>query len=231
MSAFTQGLYPFEVVLLIGGVVLLVILLVGLTAGLIRGKIPTILVPLFIISIVMIGYPSVQSIKYKDLTVSLNNQQQQVLANPTNPNSRNTLAQVTNQVAARPGADPATVATLASAQYALGDEKAAQVNLDKVLKIDPNQPAAVTLKNKMTSVNKLKQLADTVEKNPSDAAAKQQLAVVTSQVSKLPLANSQAIATLAKGQSLIGDQQAAQKSTQKALKINPNAFKLKATNP
>jgi len=120
---------------------------------------------------------------------------------------------------------------LASAQYALGDEKAAQVNLDKVLKIDPNQPAAVTLKNKMTAVNKLDQLANVVEKNPSDTAAKQQLAVVTSQVSKLPLANSQAIATLAKAQTLTGDQQAAQKSTQKALKINPNAFKLKATNP
>lgn len=231
MSAFTQGLYPFEVVLLFGGVALLVILLIGLVAGLIRGKIPTILIPLFIISIVMIAYPSVQSIKYQDLTVSLNNQLQQVLANPTDPSTRNTLAQVASQVASRPGADNTTLTTLASAQYALGDESAAKANLDKVLKADPSQPAAVTLKNKITAVDKLDQLTSTVEKNPGDAAAKQQLAATTSQVSKLPLANSQAIATLAKAQTLTGDQQAAQKSTQKALRINPNAFKLQATKP
>src|SRR5262249_12296609 len=116
MATLTQGLYPFEVVLLIGGIALFVTLLVGLIVGVVRGKIPKILVPLFVVAIVMIAYPGVQSFKYGELTVTLNNQLQQVLANPTNMTYRNGLAQVASQVASRPTANPAAIAALANAQ-------------------------------------------------------------------------------------------------------------------
>ncbi len=228
IAVLTQGLYPFEIVLLFGGMVLLLILLVGLIAGLVRGKVPALLVPLFIISIVMIAYPSVQSIKYKDLTVTLNNQLQQVLANPTDPNSRKSLAQVADQVASRPAKDAATIAALASAQYALGNEPSAQRNLNKALRLDPSQPVALTLRNKIVSVEKLQQLSNTVQKDPANAAARQQLQEVTSQVSRTPLANPKALLILATAQKLTGNEEAAQKTEKKALEINPNALKMAA---
>jgi tetratricopeptide (TPR) repeat protein len=231
MTVFTQGLYPFEVVLLFGGIALLVILLVGLVAGLVRGKIPALLVPLFIISIVMIAYPSVQSIKYQDLMVTLNNQLQQVLANPTEQNSRTSLAQVANQVASRPTTNPATIAALANAQYALGEEKTAQESLTKALQLDPAQPAAIALKNKITSVEKLRQLSSEVQRNPESSAAKQQLAEVTAQVSKMPLANPKAMVLLATAQKLTGNEEAAQTTAKKAMAINPSAFKLEGAKP
>jgi tetratricopeptide (TPR) repeat protein len=228
IAALTQGLYPFEIVLLFGGMALLLVLLVGLIACLVRGRVPALLVPLFIISIVMIAYPSVQSIKYKDLTVTLNNQLRQVLANPTDPNSRNSLAHVTDQVASRPAKDAATIAILASAQYALGNEQSAKQNLNKALQIDPSQPVAITLRNKIVSVEKLQQLSDTVQKDPANAAARQQLQEVTSQVSRTPLANPKALVILATAQKLTGNEEAAQRTEKKALAINPNALKMAA---
>jgi len=231
MATLTQGLYPFEVVLLIGGIALFVTLLVGLIVGLVRGKIPKILVPLFVVAIVMIAYPGVQSFKYGELTVTLNNQLQQVLANPTNMTYRNGLAQVASQVASRPTANPAAIAALANAQYALGDEAAAQVNLNKVLRLDPTLPSAVNLRNKIASVEKLNQLTGTLQRNPADNAAARQLEEVASQVSQMSLANPKAIATLSTAQKLCGNQEAAQKSAQKAMAINPRAFQLQPAKP
>ncbi len=225
LAALTQGLYPFEIVLLFGGIVLLIILLAGLVAGLIRGKIPSMLVSLFIIAILMIAYPSVQSIKYKDLTVTLNDQLKQMLQNPTDPNVRNNVAELTNKVAARPTSVAATVATLASAQYALGKQQPAQENLNKALQLDPQQPTALELKSKIVSVGRLQQLTSTVQREPVNGAARQQLEEAAAEVDRMPLANPQALTSLAKAQQIMGNEEAAQQTEKKAMAIRSGAFK------
>ncbi|MDI3254611.1 MAG: hypothetical protein QJR10_07500 [Bacillota bacterium] len=226
-AAFTQGLYPFEVVLLVGGILLFLVLLIGLVAGLVRGKISAILVPLFILSLAMIGWPSVQSIQYNHLTVTLNNQLQQVAANPADQAARSRLAQITAQLASRPG-NAATLTAVASAQYALGQEGPAQQNLARALQMDPRQPAALALKSKIDAVTQMRQLAHTVQSNPSDVAAKLELEEVAARVSQMPLANPRALVSLAVAQKLTGNGIAAQQTEKKALAISPHALKTPA---
>ena len=67
------GLYLGEIVLLVLGVVLFVVLLGALRKALAAGRSYAGLLPFFLVTIVMIGYPSIKSLQYKDGMLQIEN--------------------------------------------------------------------------------------------------------------------------------------------------------------
>jgi tetratricopeptide (TPR) repeat protein len=215
--SFFQGLYSYEIVLMVLGVILFVALLVLLIIGR-KG-----LLGYFLLPVIMIAYPSIQSFAYKDGTLTIEKATDALLQNPTNPDLRSNVAQQLAKIESRPVPNAAVAASIARAQFATGNETAAVANLQKALQADPKLPAALALQQKINAIHELDRLTAAVKANPQDPAAKAELAKGLENATKQPVANPEALVKLAQAQAAIGNQQDALNYADKALKINPKA--------
>jgi tetratricopeptide (TPR) repeat protein len=177
----------------------------------------------FILPIVMIGYPSIKSIQYKDGVISVEKTTDQLLANPADAQSRQALEQQVQQIASRPPASANDSVTLAKAQFALGHEEAAAQNLQKALQAKPGLPEALALKSKMEVAQNLQRLAAQVEQNPADQQARTELQNNIGKATQLKWANPVAVTALARAQTALGDHAHALETINKAVAIDPKA--------
>ena len=200
---FFDGLYNFEIVLLVGGSLLFLVALVGVIVAIIRGKSFVPLVILFVISVPMIGYPSVEAIEYKDGVLSIKKKVHELENDPNNQVLRASLQQDIAKVQERPSNQPETDATLAKAHFVLGNDDVAKAKLDAALQKDPHLPEAQDLKNKVQLSDRLQALTSQVEATPTDSAAKQQLEQTVSEVSRAKVANPQTLDTARKARMIL----------------------------
>ncbi len=231
-NSFTQGLYPGEVVLLIAGIVLLGLFIFAFLYQLLHQRSITALLGFFVIPIICIGYPSIESIQYKDGVLTVNKATDQLVDHPENPQARAALEQKIQLLAPRIANSPADAATLAKAQFALGHEADAAQNLEKALQAKPDLPEALALKSKMQVAQNLQSLAAKVEQDPSNQQAKADLQTNVTAATQLKWANPNAITSLAQAQTALGDHNAALKTIDKAVAIAPKsttALNLKQT--
>jgi tetratricopeptide (TPR) repeat protein len=231
-STFTQGLYPGEVILLIVGIVLFVVFIFAFLYQLMHQRSFTALLGFFIIPIICVGYPSIQSIQYKDGVVTVQNATTQLLNNPEDPQARQTLEQQSQKIASRAASNPADTVTLAKAQFALGHEEDAAKNLEKALQAKADLPEALALKTKMQVAQNLQSLAAKVEQEPTNQEAKADLQKNVTAAAQYKWANPTAITSLAQAQTALGDHAAAAVTVNKVLAItpqSPTALKLKQT--
>ena len=221
-----QGLHLYELVMMVLGVILF------LRALFLMKSNPKSTVAYFLVAAIFIGWPSVKSIQFLGVVTNLNSDTDKLLQNPTDTTTRQAVEENLKMVEGRPTSDARTAAVIARAQFAVGNETAAETNLKQALQTDPKLPEAVALQQKIASIQNLGQLTQQVKTNPQDGAAKQQLATHLAQVENEPLANPSALAKVAQAQAAIGNQQAAVRAADKVLKINPNsaaALELKRT--
>jgi tetratricopeptide (TPR) repeat protein len=223
-----DGLYAYEIVLLILGIVLFVAILIAFLRQVFTKQPYGGLLAFFVLPIIMIGFPSFQSFKIAGVEADLAAKTQAVQQNPTDSNARTALQQDAEQLASRPVADAEVNANLAAAQFALGNETSAKVNLQKALQANPNLPAAQEVKRKIELSDKLATLVPQVEAAPADEAAKQELNQTVTQLSRVRVANPNTLAHLAQAYATLGKQQEAQQHLEVAAKINPGAPAVKA---
>src|SRR4051794_14020323 len=207
---FFDGLYNYEIVLLVlGGLLFLVAL-----AKLIRGKPNAGLVVFFLLSGSMIGYPSVQSIDYQKGVLSIKKQVHDLEADPGNEALRTSLQQDISKVQDRPSKEPETSLTLAQAHFALGNEAAAKQNLAAATEKNPELPEANDLSKKIELSDRLKVQTAKAEAAPNDAAARAQLDQTVSQVNQTRIANPTTLHNVTRAQTILKTQPVA---------IRPNA--------
>ena len=216
-----DGLYLFEWVMMILGVILFVVLVIGFFYQLTHKRSIGALLAFFIVPIAMIGYPSLQSIQLKDGVVTLQKTTDDLHSDPANPATRQALAEQVAKLGQRSFSDPATLASLSKAQYALGDDSAAKANLSKALQKDPELSAAKQLQAKINSVEQLATLTNQVESNPGDQKAKAELIQAVNTASQQPIANPTALLKVANAQAALGDKAKAEQNAAIVQKINP----------
>jgi tetratricopeptide (TPR) repeat protein len=227
---FFDGLFPYEVVLLVLGVLLFLVLLLVFVVLVIRGKPYGKILMSFAIPIVMVGFPGIKSFEISESVVKIEKNTQALQQNPTDKNVRESLAKEVASVSARSLADPKASVTIARAQIALGDNTAAEANLKKALNAAPQLPAALELKKRIELDRNLVEFTSQVEQNPSNAAAKAKLENTVREAAPLKIANPETITNVARAQKVLGEQAKAQANVDRALTINPNlnsAIKLK----
>lgn len=196
---FFDGLYNFEIVLLVLGVLLFLAAL----GKLIRGGPSAGLAAFFLIPVGMIGYPSVQSIDYQNGVLSIKKKVHELESEPENETLRASLQQDLGKVEDRPIKKSATTVTLAQAHFALGDEAAAKAKLGIVLQRNPESPDAKELNKKIELSDRLKALTTRIEASPNDTAAKAQLNETVSQVMKSRVANPTTLKTARRAQAIL----------------------------
>jgi len=218
-----DGLYLYEIVLLVLGVLLFLALLIAFLVFVFRGRPYRGLLVFFAIPIVMIGYPSIKSIEFDKDVVKIEKFTRELKDNPTDPAVRNELGRAVNDVAGRPSSRPAKLAVLGSAQFALGNESAASETLQKAIQADPKAPEVLALQHRIEIARTLDRLATQVESDPNDAAARAELSRTLSEASQMQFANPQALTNIARAEAVVGSPAKAREHADKALAIDPSS--------
>jgi hypothetical protein len=146
------GLYFYEIVLLVLGIVLFLTMLVALIVSLLKGNSIAPLVMFFVISIVMIAFPSIAKVRFDEHGVEIDKATNEVVQNPSNPQAKAKLQNLLATSTDRANSSPQRLLEIARAQAALGKKESALQNVDQALKIDPRLNAAKDLKGRLESV-------------------------------------------------------------------------------
>ena len=219
--ALFYGLYLFEVVLLVLGIVFFIVLLLAFGYYMKQNRSITPLLAFFVMAIAMIGYPSIKSIQIKDDMVTIEKETRNLEANPTDASTRTALQQTVAKLEQRPISNAPDLTAIAKAQFALGNDAQAASAANKALQSDPQATEAKNLKSKIDQINRLHVLAATVEANPADTNARAQLQSSVTELSSTKLANPKALTELARGQAALGDHQKALETANTAVAISP----------
>jgi len=201
--ALFDGLYLYEIVLLICGVVFFLGLLVALFWKVFSNQEYKNLLAFFVLPIAMIGFPSITSIQVKDGVVEIDKTTHELQSKPQDQQARAALQAQVSKIETRPFKDPTLLATLARAQFALGDESKAESNLNTALAAAPNLAPAVELKSKIELTKNLRAQTAAAESQPDNAKAREELRITYTKLSQLPIANPKAIETLSKAQAVL----------------------------
>jgi tetratricopeptide (TPR) repeat protein len=220
--SFFSGLYQYEIVMLVAGSLLFLACLILLVLRSARDKSIGPLFIFFAIAIVMIGFPAYSKIQISKDGVELEKNTNKLLQSPTNKSIRESVGNDVQKLSSREFTDPATLAALAKAQIALGDNSAAEQNVGKALQAAPQDSVALSLQERLQLDKDLVQFAAKVEQDPTDSAAKSQLSQAVAEAGKIQIASPITTANLARAQAALGNPALARTTNERALLINPN---------
>jgi hypothetical protein len=212
--ATIDGLYPYEVAMLIAGSLLFIVALVLTLVVGIQGKPVKGFVVLFFIAIVMIGFPAYSSIEISGDGVKLQKAVHDLQEDPTNVDARETVEATVPELEVRPIKNLNLLITIANALFASGDKGGAETTLGKVFKSDVQNQGALELKKKIDIDNNLVRLTEQLKQNPEDEVTKSQLNEVVNEASRLKISNPKMLENLAQGQDAIGQNAAAKENRQ-----------------
>jgi hypothetical protein len=221
----TDGLYLGEVVLLVLGVVLFVVLVFAFVYQLRHQRSFKSLLLFFLVPVLMIGYPTIKSVQYKDGALTLDKLTRELAENPTDRKLREALDEKVKDVAPRVANSPKDAVKLAQAQFDLGRDDEAARSLERVPAGKGNLPEVRELRGRLDQVDRLRTLAGKVEANPGDQQSRADLQRNLAAVDHVKWANPNALAVVSKAQSAVGERAKAQASIEKAIRIAPNTPK------
>lgn len=158
------GLYWYEVVLLVLGVVLFVVLLLGLRRNLGAGKSYAGLLPFFVLSIAMMGYPSITSIRYEGDMVEIETTANAIESNPTDPQNK-----------ARGEELQAKLSSLALRAASVHD-KAIIERAQRAVKLTEAARGGTNTQNSAELLKSVETLTDQLEAHPNQTELRKQLA-------------------------------------------------------
>src|SRR5450432_1740932 len=140
--ALFDGLYIYEVVLMICGIALFLALLAAFLRKVFTNQNYIGLLAFFVLPIAMIGFPAVTSFQVKTEVGDIELQTTALQSHPQDETARTALQAQVSKIEARPIKDPTLLATIARAQFSLGDESKAESNLKTVLATAPTLASA-----------------------------------------------------------------------------------------
>jgi tetratricopeptide (TPR) repeat protein len=225
MRGVTNGLYLGEVVLLVLGVVLFFVLVFAFIYQLRHRRSLKSLLAFFLLPVLMIGYPTIKSVQYKDGAVTLEKMTRELADNPADVKLREALDEKVKDVAPRVANSPSDAVTLAQAQFDLGREDEAARSLEHVPPDNANRPEVRELRTRLDQVDRLRSLAGKVEANPGDQQSRAELQRTLATADQVKWANPNALAVVSKAQSAVGERAKAKASIEKAIRIAPNTAK------
>ena len=231
-----NGIQLYELVLMILGFILgLVLIFVFLYLSL-QGRTNLKLLYGFIAPIVMIGYPSIQSISFSKDVIKIDKLVQKVNANPSDTLAQQALIQeIQTLPKSRCITSTDAMTTIADAQSALGLYDSAQVTINKAIKLDPSSNKAIQSHKEIEQkwhiqkdfeqrVEVLKLNMEALGKKPTDNKLRDSIArrLKDLQAIDAPVRVHQAQAVLvAKAAAIVGEKLAAEQITNAVLSANP----------
>jgi tetratricopeptide (TPR) repeat protein len=220
----SEGILLYEIILLALGILFFLVLLFSLVYFVIKKRSIKTLIPFFVISVIMMGWPSIQKIGFLNNLANIEKYQQELKQNPADLTVREELTRSLAKIEKRPILNPATFIKLADAYAVIGDTIKALKYVDKALNKNPDSKVAIEKKlifdtpriRAESEIVKLKQ-------NPSDSVSRRELVRNLDEIEKLPSKNQNAWMTIAKGKVAIGDTMEAKRYLDSALIYLPQS--------
>jgi tetratricopeptide (TPR) repeat protein len=232
-----QGLYLYEIILMITGGILFLALVFALIWNVVKGKNIVSLLPFFFLPIVMIGWTAIKSVSYDNGKIDIEKTANELIKNPADTALQKKLEK---SVAAfdttRATNDPVALNNISKAYYALGKYDDASVYNQKALSINPGLPQAINLKagiekqaaiktNFRQSIQELSNsvaAADTGKAALTPAAAQKIVGIL--QTIKHPVyTDEKSSLVIAKALALINKKEQSMQVVNKALEANPQS--------
>lgn len=197
------GLYWYEVVLLVLGIALFIVLLSALRSALAGGKSYAGMLPFFVISIAMMGYPSIESIQYENGIVTIQNDTSQIESNPNDTAARQQIEAQVEKLAPR-ATNAKDAAIIDRARTALlkkpvknvsGDGGTPSSNGSNTNPVPPVNTAALR--------QRVSQLTNEVGSNPKNTAFRQELEEALSQLKASGSTNKLDIEAIQHGETIL----------------------------
>lgn len=141
MSTFFSGMLPFEIVLLMMGVVAFAALIFLLIWNSIKKQKIISLLPFFLIPVLLVGYPSVQSVQFNNDGLTIQKYTQAVMQDPTDTAATRVLNEKLEAYKSNPSRvmhNAGALTTIANAQLALGNLDSARLTIRQASSIAPN---------------------------------------------------------------------------------------------
>ncbi len=172
-----DGLYSYEIILLILGVILFIVLTIALLYMIMKHRPIKSLALFFPIPIVMIGFPGIQSFQLGKDLLTVEREKQQLMENPADSAARADLTKKLEVLTSRPISNPKALVSIAEAQAVVGDSVKAWETSEKLLQKDPQAAEAKRLRKQLSTPSVLlnKDLAK-LKENPDNQEAKASLA-------------------------------------------------------
>jgi tetratricopeptide (TPR) repeat protein len=185
MSKLFSGMLPFEIVLLMMGVVAFAVLIFLLIWNSIKKEKIIGLLPFFLIPVLLVGYPSVQSIQFNNEGLTIQKYTQAVTQDPTDTTATRVLNEKLEAYKSNPSRvmnNALALTNIANAQLALGNLDSARLTIRQASSIAPNsgdiqrtseeidQHLAIRQRFQ-ANINQLQQSLVKLQSDPRDTAA------------------------------------------------------------
>jgi len=220
-----DGLHLYEVALAVAGVLLFLVLLLLLARQVWTQRPYGGLLVFFALPVIMIGWPSIQKVKIGADFISLEKDLATLQQNPKDATIRKNVAEQVKKLTSRPISNTDIVATIAKAQFELGDQTASEATVDKALAVAPHAAGLLEVKKRIQLNERLKDLTTIVEKNPANIEAKSELQAASGLAPAVSTANPEFLNTAAAAALPIGHTSEAVALNSKALEIDPTSTK------
>jgi len=146
-----EGLYSYEKVLMVLGIVLFALLAGALVVFIVQKRRLGPLYPFFLLPLVMIGFPAFQKISYENGKLSMEKYVRQVADNPKDEQARVNLQASIGKIEPRAAADPKAGLMVARAFQSLNEPQRALAQVDSVLRVNPRMPQALQLRTTLSN--------------------------------------------------------------------------------
>ncbi len=232
-----EGIQLHELVLIILGFILGLVLIFVFLFGALRGKTNLKLLYGFIAPLIMIGYPSIQSISFSKDVIRIDKLVEDVNRNPMDTVATRALI---NEISTLPKSRCVTssdaMSTIANAQAAVGLYDSAKVTIAKAVALDPNSPKALQSKKgieqKWTQqklfegkVSALKSNLERLYARPKDLKLRDSVGIKLNEIKQLNapvhMAQRDALA-VGLAAAIVGEKQAAEQVADDVLLVSPN---------
>ncbi len=233
-----DGIQLYELVLMILGFILGLVLIFVFLFMALRGRTNLKLLYGFIAPIVMIGYPSIQSISFSKDVIKIDKLVQKVNENPSDTLAqRELIEQIQTLPKSRCLNSTDALTTIADAQSALGLYDSAKVTIQKAIERNPDSEKAQQSKQDIQEkwkiqkdfehrVDEIKLNINDLEKKPNDAKLLDSIAthlnVLKAMDAPVRVHQTQAV-WVAKAVAIIGERQAAEQINNAVLRANPKS--------
>ena len=231
-----DGIQLHELILMILGFILGLVLIFVFLFMALRGRTNLKLLYGFIAPLIMIGYPSIQSISFSKDVISIDKLVKKVNENPSDTAAQRALIeQIQTLPKSRCITSTDALTTIADAQSALGLYDSAKVTIQKAIERSPDSEKAQQSQQDIQEkwkiqksfeqkVDKIKQNIKDLEKKPNNVKLLDSIATHLNALQKMdaPVRIEQTQAVwVAKATAIIGEKQAAEQINEAILKANP----------
>jgi tetratricopeptide (TPR) repeat protein len=215
------GLLLYEIILMGLGILMFLALLSILIVFAVQGKPFRGLLWFFVISVVMIAYPSFQSFRYKDWGVDFQKKAKELEANPKDTAAAKAITEQLEKIdPARVEENAEILTTAAKAQEATGNLEKAAKNIEKAAKVKPQKK--IEVKEKFNDdLRAINEGIQKIEKNPNDVKTVTEVKAQLNNVTVPEFVDPKDQITIANAHAIIGQSEEALRKLEEVTKVNP----------